>query len=140
MIIIREINPTAISLNLGVDYTLSDMLAFSFSNGYTALAGTLHNMGDVAGADSFSDVNADDMYGYYGKNKIGLGAVITPEENMTISIDFGYTMFLGLPSASDLYVTGLTADQENAVDVAFDEWIDSEFNPYSASVTYKYSY
>lgn len=135
------VNPLAV--NVGAKYSLNDMFAVSLSNGYTALAGSLdymHKYKVSSTGNNFSAAGAKTMHGYYGKNAIGLGAVVTPQKNMKISIDLAYSLFLGLPGVADLYTTGLTTAQKNVINVAYDKWIDANFNPWSASVAYTYSF
>ena len=133
-----------IQLGVSATYAFSDVLSFTASNTYTSAVSdyqrTWTNI-DLTKATYAGDLlnwaplSGKDAQGFYGSNAIKLGTSYVAGK-ATLGFTLGYTMYTGLPTASDLHVTGATTAQNTAADAAYAAFISSNFNPWSAAFSY----
>lgn len=127
---VYKISP--LSLNVRADYKLNDTATVWVSNKFKSLDGSLGSKPAVAGARI--------MHGYYGKDSIELGAKLVSTPKSTLSVSTEFNLYLGVPSASNIYIKDDTSDNKKLVDIAYGEWKSTNFNPFSAKVAYTYKY
>jgi hypothetical protein len=105
---------------VGVSYAIDDNNSVSVSNNFTNMAGDFGDLDTAAGVTS---------YGFYSQNDIGLGYSVKAGKGK-FSASLGYSLFLGLPAASDYGITGV--DNIAAYDVA----LANTFKPFSVKLKY----
>ena len=123
---------TPFDIKVRADYTLNDAVAVYGSNEFIKQAGAL--------ADNSTVANTNTANGYYDKDVITLGTNLTASESSKVNIEAGYNLYMGIPSASDLYADGISDDQQAGVDAEYGEFVSSNYNPYTVSVSYSFSY
>lgn len=132
---------TPFTLKAKVDYALNSDLSFWLKDEFVLNAGSF-------GATKDDDNNivarpviagAKDVYGFFNKNVLSFGAKIKATENSTLSLSADVNMYLGLPKASDLYMTGATDVVKAGIDRDYATWKSQNFNPFSISVSYAYA-
>ncbi len=114
------------------DYKVSDTLSVYGKN--------VFNMNDGALKDSSTILNTKDVYGSYGVDTVTLGCTIVSGEKSKLGISTDVNLYLGVPAASDLYLTGLTDAQKKNVDAAYGAFVSSNYNPFVVKASYTYSY
>jgi hypothetical protein len=112
--------PENFIFGVGVSYAIDDNNSVSFSDNFTNMAGDFGDLDTAAGVTS---------YGFYSQNDIGLGYSVTAGKGK-LSASLGYSMFLGLPAASDYGITGVDAI------AAYDVALANTFKPFSVKLKY----
>jgi len=121
-----DINPFI--LRLKAAYAIDDKISVYGQNKYSAQEGSFTG-------DDFI-VNGVTAYGYYGKDKVSLGTDLTAGKG-TINVEFGYSVFTGLPTAANMTPDG--ADTANSK-AAYNEFVSSTYCPWSLAITYGVSF
>ncbi len=113
------------------DYKVNETLSVYGKNVYS--------MNEEA-VKSFASVGGKTAVGSVGKDTITLGCTIVSGEKSKLGISTDVNLYLGLPSASDLYTTGMTDPAKKAVDAEYGKYVSSNYNPFAVKATYTYSY
>lgn len=127
-------------LKLRGDYIVNKTATVWLSNGFQANAGYYGDDGDAATTADLMSPAGNAIFGFYQKDAIELGVKLVATPKSTLKVSAGYSLFLGLPAASDLYPTGSTSDAKKAIDSAYAAWVSTNFNPFSAKIAYSYTY
>lgn len=132
---------TPFHLKAKVDYALNSDLSFWLKDEFVLNAGSFGAIKDDDNNIVARPViaGAKDVYGFFNKNVLSFGAKIKATENSTLSLSADVNMYLGLPKASDLYMTGATDVVKAGIDKDYATWKSETFNPFSISVSYAYA-
>lgn len=132
---------TPFHLKAKVDYALNSDLSFWLKDEFVLNAGSFGAIKDDDNNIVARPViaGAKDVYGFFNKNVLSFGAKIKATENSTLSLSADVNMYLGLPKASDLYMTGATDVVKAGIDRDYATWKSQNFNPFSISVSYAYA-
>jgi hypothetical protein len=137
----------ATQLKLRADYKLSDVLSLWAANGLTLKAGYFNDGAAtpapglaIADISDAGGTKAGEVYGFWNKNVITLGAKFVTSANATLSLSTDINMYLGLPTAADLYGTAATAAQKLAIDADYGFWKTKTFSPYAVKAAFAYKY
>lgn len=132
---------TPFHLKAKVDYALNSDLSFWLKDEFVLNAGSFGAIKDddnnIVARPTIA--GAKDVYGFFNKNVLSFGAKIKATENSTLSLSADVNMYLGLPKASDLYMTGATDVVKAGIDKDYATWKSETFNPFSISVSYAYA-
>lgn len=120
-------------LQARVDYVVSPVIKNVYiKDSYKALAGALSSTA-VSGGRA--------IYGFYDTNTVTVGTKLFATKKADLSLSMNYNMYLGLPTAGDLYSTNATDGQKKVVDqnreVAFNS---GSFSPFNLHIAYTYTY
>ena len=135
-------------VDVSAKYAFNDMLSFSVSNKFNTAAGDFQkqwNNIDTSSATytgdllNWASLGGKNAHGFYGSDAVSLGTSYVAGKG-TLGLTVTYTMYTGLPTASDLTPTGLTAAQEAGIKAAYDAFVSSKFNPWSAALSYTVSF
>lgn len=113
-----------LAAKIRADYVVSETLSVFAANTFTSLVGAFGSTLITSDTDVQDErvvalpAGADVTYrGYYGTNELSLGATIVPQENQSLGVSLGYTLYTGVPEENDLYTaTGAATGTE------YDQW------------------
>lgn len=105
---------------IGANYALNDNNSFSFSNTFTGMAGDLNDTWATA-------------YGYYNTNAISLGYTNAAGKG-ELSVTGYYTLYMGIPTAADQGITGVSNI------ATYDALVKNTFSPFSVEILYSAAY
>jgi len=130
-------------VNLRADYMMSEKVSFWAQNDLDLNSGYLNEAGaydftdlEIAGSKELAGITV----GYFNVDTIEVGAKLMASENVTLSLSTAVNMYLGLPAAKDFYLDAATDDEKKAIDSAYGAWKVENFNPYSVSAEFSFSY
>ncbi|AFG36779.1 hypothetical protein [Spirochaeta africana] len=130
---------TTLEANVRADMTLSETLSVWGMNKFHLNNIDLTQRFDDGGF-AFGAETVDNVYGYASTNTVELGFDAVASERTNFKMSLAYDLFLGTPSASDLYADGASEDDEAFVDAYYGEWKSLNFNPWRLSAEWVYSY
>lgn len=104
------------------------------------------NMGtDFTAAETSGDLNGvaanvRTVYGFASTDTIELGYEVKANKASTLSFAAGYNLYLGLPTASQVYADGLADNLKPGVDAALATFYSTKYNPWTLKATYTFKY